>query len=75
MLSSSRAFQRVCLGFGLNALVSYFLFQYIQPQCEPCLPGNSCPPCVSKAQYMLVGTAGIIAVLLAVQLLRLLRPR
>lgn len=26
------------------------LFFYLQPVCEPCLPGVHCPPCISDEQ-------------------------
>lgn len=30
------------------------LFLYFQPQCEPCIEKNDCPPCLSRQQYFII---------------------
>lgn len=37
--------------FVIEMLVVAFYF-YNQPLCEPCIPGTSCPPCVSESQIV-----------------------
>jgi hypothetical protein len=38
--------------------IGIWLYQYLQPQCEPCLSNTYCPPCIGKEQltvlYLLV---------------------
>jgi hypothetical protein len=34
----------------------------IQPRCEPCYPGEPCPPCISDDQRMLMMIAGLLPV-------------
>jgi hypothetical protein len=40
-------------------LTAYFF--YVQPLCEPCLPGTECPPCISEQQIMIFWTGIILA--------------
>jgi hypothetical protein len=75
MLTSHRAFVGIALSLGLNMVAGCFLFQYYQPLCEPCLPGTPCPACVSTEQYLVIGIAGVIALLLLGQLVGLIRRR
>lgn len=42
-------------------LTAYFF--YIQPQCEPCLPKATCPPCISDTQIKTFWAGIFIAVL------------
>ncbi len=47
-----------------------FLFRYHQPQCEPCMAGTDCPPCLSSIQIVIavVGGAGLILLVVLVAL-------
>jgi hypothetical protein len=53
------------LGLILLLLVGlgYALFWYWQPQCEPCLAGTDCPPCISQEQHFVVGSATLLTVI------------
>jgi hypothetical protein len=42
-------------------IIAYF---YYQPQCEPCLPGMPCAPCISEEQVLIYRTGISIAVIL-----------
>ena len=42
---------------------------YAQPECEPCLPGWPCPPCISSEQIFALFAGVLIAVLVAGYLL------
>ena len=42
------------------------LFRYYQPQCEPCLPGSDCPPCLSTIQIVIAAIGGVGLILLIV---------
>jgi hypothetical protein len=39
-------------------VVGYTLWQAYQPQCEPCLVDEACPPCRSPAQYCIASLIG-----------------
>ena len=41
------------------AFTGYYL--YSQPQCEPCLPGTPCPPCISETQTIIFWAGFFIA--------------
>jgi hypothetical protein len=43
------------------ALTAFYL--YAQPQCEPCLPGMPCPPCISETQTIAFWTSVLIAMI------------
>ena len=42
---------------------------YAQPQCEPCLPGWPCPPCISSEQIFALFAGVVVAIVAAVCLL------
>ena len=42
---------------------------YAQPQCEPCLPGWPCPPCISSEQIFALFAGVVVAIVAAVYLL------
>ena len=42
---------------------------YAQPECEPCLPGWPCPPCISSEQIFALVAGVLVAVLVAGYLL------
>lgn len=42
------------------ALTGYYF--YSQPQCEPCLAGVPCPPCISETQIITFWTGVVVAV-------------
>lgn len=46
---------------------------HIQPQCEPCLPGAPCPPCISDDQRLWMTIGGLLPVGVVVAQLLLLR--
>lgn len=34
----------------LGSGIGIWLYHYLQPQCEPCLPNTYCAPCIGKEQ-------------------------
>jgi hypothetical protein len=42
---------------------------YVQPQCEPCLPGWPCRPCISSEQIFALFAGVGVAIVAAVYLL------
>jgi hypothetical protein len=42
------------------ALTGYYF--YSQPQCEPCLPGGPCPPCISETQIITFWSGVVVAI-------------
>lgn len=53
----------IVLFFVVEMLVIAFYF-YNQPMCEPCIPGEPCPPCVSESQIAAKWIASLIAILM-----------
>lgn len=37
----------------VSEMIILFTIKFIQPLCEPCLPEQYCPPCISKEQIYL----------------------
>jgi hypothetical protein len=46
----------------IEAFLTGYYF-YSQPQCEPCLPGIPCPPCISEAQIVTFWAGVAIAII------------
>lgn len=44
----------------VEAILTAYFF-YIQPLCEPCLPGSECRLCISEQQIVIIWTGIIIA--------------
>lgn len=40
----------------------FVYYKIIQPQCEPCLPGQPCPRCISSEQIVILWLAFVVAV-------------
>ena len=53
----------IVLFFVVEMLVIAFYF-YNQPMCEPCIPGEPCPPCVSESQTVAKWIASLIAIVM-----------
>jgi hypothetical protein len=53
----------IWLSFFLTELILFFLFRYLQPLCEPCLPGTYCPPCISSRQINVFWFGALIALI------------
>ena len=54
---------KIIVGLLLIELSLTAYFFYIQPQCEPCLKGNPCPPCISEQQNIVFWTGVVIAII------------
>ncbi len=52
---------KISLLLSIESL-SFLLYSYYQPQCEPCLTCDDCPPCLSDFQiaFVWVGTIALI---------------
>lgn len=51
--------------FVIN-LILVLLFKYYQPECEPCLDGVYCPPCLSQEQFFIIYYGGTVNILLLI---------
>lgn len=51
----------------------FWIIDAIKPQCEPCLPGQICDPCVSSEQVILTWTGMLLAVVFIIWQLILYR--
>jgi|GEM_PF-6019984 len=49
---------------GATTIVGIVLWLYYQPVCEPCLPGEYCPPCRAPEQYYVAAMVATIDVAL-----------
>jgi hypothetical protein len=63
------------LGLALLLIVGagYALFRYWQPLCEPCLSSVDCSPCLSRQQYVTVGSAGMLSLVILARMVVLVR--
>jgi hypothetical protein len=57
----------------LLVVLGYGLFWCLQPQCEPCLPGTDCQPCISQVQYFVMGSTILVIVIALMRLFVLKR--
>ncbi len=62
------------IGIILIEAVIIRAINYYQPLCEPCLPGQYCPPCISAQQIYLtrlaIGLGGLFIVWQTVKIFR-----
>ena len=50
----------VGVAFALVVLCIY-AYRYSQPNCEPCIPGMQCPPCISALQIFIAAVGGVLS--------------
>jgi hypothetical protein len=50
----------VGVAFTLVVLCIY-AYRFSQPQCEPCLPGMPCPPCISRLQVFIAALGAALS--------------
>jgi hypothetical protein len=57
---------------AIAVVATLVLYRLAQPQCEPCMEGQDCSPCISNWQIAIV--IGGVAVVAAAFLLKKFRP-
>lgn len=51
------------LGILYLETLLYYCYKIMQPQCEPCLPNEYCPPCVTQEQIIIKFVGLSVAIL------------
>lgn len=50
------------IGFVVIEALLFVYYKIIQPNCEPCLPDQPCPRCISSEQIVILWFAFVVAV-------------